>query len=181
MLIYIPKCRTPKCIRKGLLLINVYNKPTAARILTVLSLGFLAGGCALIAFSVSSNNSGLAFGIAGTLCLVVGGLFIIFSIESCSQVKSFAYIVTPCCVSESECQRLKEYAEIRSLQKEENQVLIPQEAQQVNQQLNDYQNGQQTVAHNQYNVVSLLCDIDLIILSILIKYFKCILQYFIGQ
>ncbi|CAL5972404.1 Hypothetical_protein [Hexamita inflata] len=149
-----------KCIRKSLLPINVYNKPTAARILTVLSLGFLAGGCALIAFSISSNNSGLAFGIAGTLCLVIGGLFIIFSIESCSQVKSLAYIVTPCCVSESERQKLKEYAEIRSLQNEENQVLIPQEAQQVNQQLNDYQNGQQTVPHNKYNVVPVKQDVQ---------------------
>ncbi|CAL5970471.1 Hypothetical_protein [Hexamita inflata] len=97
---------------------------------------------------VRQLNFAFQFRIRFWNCWCVVYIYIIFNrILQLSEILSMHR-----CVNESERLRLKEYAEIRSLQNTEIQVLIPQVVQ-VNQQLNDSQNGQQTVAHNQYNVV----------------------------
>ncbi|CAL6074678.1 Hypothetical_protein [Hexamita inflata] len=93
--------------------LSVFNKPLIARVISFISLCFLAVGVALVViFITRENNFGYLAG--GMACLFFGLIFMGVSISACCMVRSFTYIMMPCCISESERQRLRLLAEART-------------------------------------------------------------------
>ncbi|CAL5970470.1 Hypothetical_protein [Hexamita inflata] len=93
--------------------LSVFNKPLIARVISFISLCFLAVGVALVVIFITRvNNFGYLAG--GMACLFFGLIFMGVSISACCKVQSFTYIMMPCCISESERQRLQLLAEART-------------------------------------------------------------------
>ncbi|CAL6081939.1 Hypothetical_protein [Hexamita inflata] len=103
-------------VRQTITPISVFSKPTVPRILAYLSLGLLSAGIALVVTFATSEDQFDSFGFiaGGMICLFFGFALGMFSLQSCCLVQSFAYIMMPCCVSESERKRLEEQAKART-------------------------------------------------------------------
>ncbi|CAL5970491.1 Hypothetical_protein [Hexamita inflata] len=95
---------------------SIFSKPQVPRVLSFLSLGLLSAGIALVVTFATSEDQFDSFGfmVGGMFCLFIGFVMGMISLSACCAVKSLAYIMMPCCVSESERKRLEEQAKART-------------------------------------------------------------------
>ncbi|CAL5972560.1 Hypothetical_protein [Hexamita inflata] len=95
---------------------TVFNHPKVYCFMGYLGVCLLLGGIALIITFVTSDDqfSASGFMVGGMICLFLGFMFGVFSFTACRVVQSFAYIMTPCCVNESDRKRLEEQAKART-------------------------------------------------------------------
>ncbi|CAL6074630.1 Hypothetical_protein [Hexamita inflata] len=95
---------------------SIFSKPQVPRVLSFLSLCFLSAGIALVVTFATSEDQFDSFGfmVGGMFCLFIGFVMGMISLSACCAVKSLAYIMMPCCVSESERKRLEEQAKART-------------------------------------------------------------------
>ncbi|CAL5972490.1 Hypothetical_protein [Hexamita inflata] len=132
---------------------SIFSKPQVPRVLSFLSLCFNSAGIALIVTFLTSEIDSFGFMVGGMFCLFIGSITFMISLSACFAVKSFAYIMMPCCVSESERKRLEEQAETRTPMLNEMDmipVVINQKQMQMQminyqQQVDGFQNVQPTI------------------------------------
>ncbi|CAL5970540.1 Hypothetical_protein [Hexamita inflata] len=95
---------------------SVFNRPKVYCFMGYLGLCLLSAGIALIITFVTSDDqfSASGFMVGGMICLFLGFMFGVFSFTACRVVQSFAYIMAPCCINESEQKRLEEQAKART-------------------------------------------------------------------
>ncbi|CAL5978662.1 Hypothetical_protein [Hexamita inflata] len=93
--------------------LSIFDKPLVARVISFISVFLLPVGVALVVIFITiDNNFGYLAG--GIICLFFGLIYMSVSISACCMVRSFTYIMMPCCISESERQRLRLLAEART-------------------------------------------------------------------